>query len=63
VLVSGQEGILHRIFSVVWVLHIAIGPSVECRQITRNSVLELRSVLFADMGDCVPFLSDVHLLH
>src|ERR1700728_884842 len=62
VLVSGQESILNRVFGVVWVAHIAIGPDVERGQITRNSVLELRCVLFANMGDCVPFICDIHLL-
>ena len=51
-----------RIFSVVWVFHIAIGPSVERGQITRNSVLELRCVLFASVGDGVSFTCDVRLL-
>jgi hypothetical protein len=61
--VSRQEGILNRVLSVVLVAHVAMGPSVKHGQISRNNVLKLRRVLFANVRGVVLLVSGLRLQH
>jgi hypothetical protein len=61
VLESRQEGILNRVFGVVWVAYVAMGPSVKHGQISRNNVLKFPRVPFANVLGRVLLVSDVRL--
>jgi hypothetical protein len=59
VLVGRQEGILHRVFSVVWVSDIAICSFVKERHISRNNILKFPNALYANLDCGVMLISNV----
>jgi hypothetical protein len=62
VFIGGQEGVLHRIFSVVWVTHVAICSFVKKSQVLRNYILKLPNARLAKLDYGVMAISNVRML-
>jgi|CZKL01.1.fsa_nt_gi hypothetical protein len=61
VFVGRQEGILHHVFSIVCVSHVAICSFVKESQILRNSILKFPNARFAKLDCGVMAISNVRL--
>jgi hypothetical protein len=62
VLVGGQEGVLHRVFSVVWVSHVPICSFVKESQILRNCILKFPNARLAKLDYGVMAIWNVRML-